>query len=120
MSILSQLKSGLDQAWIALDDVLMPVSYVSIARGQYNPSTGAVSQAQTATPITAALVDYKTELRGSGSDIRSGDRRALVRAKDLPSRPQSGDQIVESDGTRWTVVSVAGDPRIYFDLQIRI
>lgn len=119
MSILNQLRAGLDQAWEALGDALVPVTYRSVSRGAYNPATGSVSQTETSTPITAALIDYKAEQRGGGSDIRTGDRRAIVRAKDLAKRAQSGDQILEADGTRWTVVSVEGDPRVYFDLQIR-
>lgn len=119
MSILAQLRSGLDAAWAALGDAKTTVTYGAVARGNYNPATGAVSQSQTSTVIEAGLVDYKAEQR-SGTDIRSGDRRALIRAKDLTTRPQTGDYLTEADGTKWTVVSVQGDPRVYFDLQIRL
>lgn len=117
MSLLDQLNTGIDTAWNAMADLLVPVAYTAIKRGSYSPSTGVVSQTSTITQLKAALVDYSDTTR-SGSDIEAGDRRALIRASDLPGQPQPGDTLAVA-GVVWSVVSVNGDPRVFHDLQVR-
>lgn len=119
MSVLGQIRSGLDLAWSALGDAKVSVQYVKIARGSYNPATGAVAQTKTVTTLDVGLVDYSDGIRRN-DDVQSGDRRALIRAKDLAGKPGDGDLLVEADGTTWSVVKVSGDSRIYWDLQVRI
>jgi hypothetical protein len=118
MSLLGQLRSGIDQAWEALGDLLVEIDYQRVSRGQYNPATGLVAQTTTKVRLKAALVDYTAQER-SGSDMESRDRRAILRAKDLPFKADSGDLLVELDGTQWAVQQVAGDARVYWDLKIR-
>jgi hypothetical protein len=108
-NILAKLRAGLNQAWVALGDAKTAIAYVSITQGSLTPTT--------ITLINAGLVDYKAGTR-PGSDIRAGDRRAIIRASDLPARPKSGD-LIQADGTTWTVVAVQGDPRVFYDLQLR-
>ena len=118
MSVLAQLRSGVDAAWAALGDLLIDAEYRRIVRGAYNPATGTVAETLTKVSLKAALVDFTSEER-KGSDMEAGDRRAILRAKDLPFRADSADLIVDSDGTIWSVVQVQGDSRIYWDLRIR-
>jgi len=118
MSLLAQVRAGLDQAWEALGDLKSEATYKRIVRGAYNPATGTISQTISNTSVTVGLVDYTDEQR-SGSDMQSGDMRILMRAKDLAFRPEDEDQIIESDGTTWTVKQVMGDKRLYWDLRVR-
>lgn len=118
MSLLAQVRAGLDSAWEALGDLKVEADYTRIVRGAYNPSTGAVTQSKTTVRVMVGLVDYTDEQR-SNSDMQAGDMRALLRARDLPFEPQDEDVLTELDGRVWTVKKVAGDRRIYWDLRIR-
>jgi hypothetical protein len=118
MSLLAQVRAGLDTAWEALGDLKVEVDYTRIVRGAYNPGTGTVTQTVTKIPLTVGLVDYTDEQRAN-SDMQSGDQRVLMRAKDLPFKPQDEDVLTEKDGTIWTVKQVAGDKRLYWDLRVR-
>ena len=118
MSVLAQVRAGLDTAWEALGDLKVEVDYTRISRGTYNPATGAVTQTVTKVPLTVGLVEYTDEQRAN-SDMKAGDQRAILRAKDLPFKPQNEDILVEKDGTTWTVQQVGGDKRLYWDLRVR-
>jgi len=117
MTLLDQLKTGIDAAWMRIADLLQEAEYIKITRSSFDPISGVVSQTSTITRILVGLVDYTASTR-PGSDIEAGDRRALIRAADLPTTPTPGDLLAVDDQT-WTVIRVSGDPRLFHDLQIR-
>jgi hypothetical protein len=117
MSLMDLIKTEMDKAWLAASDLLVRGEYIAITGSTYDPATGRVSQSSTITSVMIALVDYELSTR-TGSDIQSGDRRAMIRASDLPSVPTPGDLLAIGDQT-WTVVRTGGDPRLFHDLQIR-
>jgi hypothetical protein len=117
MSLIDLIKTEMSKAWLAVADLLTPAEFIKITRSSFDPATGTVSQTSTITRILVGLVDYTDGTR-PGSDVEAGDRRAIVRASDLPSVPAPGDLLAIGAET-WTVVRTGGDPRLFHDLQIR-
>jgi hypothetical protein len=117
MTLMNVLKIQMDKAWLMISDLLVQGEYIAISRSSYDPTTGTVSQTSTITRTMVALVDYERGTR-QGSDVESGDRRALIRASDLPGTPSPGD-LLAVDGVTWTVIQVSGDARLFHDLQVR-
>lgn len=117
MSTVNTIVTALDQAWASLGDVIQPATYRRTAPGAYDPATQGRVTTVTAKTVRAALLPYETGLENN-VDIREGDRRCILRAKDLPFEPVAGDTVVHGADT-WTVVRVGGDPRIFWDIMLR-
>ena len=122
MNVLQTLKDGLASIWQIFGAVpgavLVPVTYVRVARAPYVPG-GRVVVTETEYSIPRiALIDYDLAANPR-TDIAVSDKQAIIRASDLTFRPSLDDRIREADGTEWTVRAVSGFSEIYHDLQVR-
>lgn len=83
-----------------------PVVLRRITPGVYNTATRTVGNAATDSNVTMAIVTYsdRETLAGAGS-IQSGDRKALLAARDADFAPLPKDQVL-IDGVVHDVISV--------------
>ena len=124
MNIDGLLQSGIDTAWRIFEQRMKACQYHAITPLPYDVETGTAGEVVTTTPIKAFIFDHDLSLAASGADIQAGDRRALLRANNLPElegrdKSQPGDRLTDHKGVVWNVVLTRGDPDFYFDLTLR-
>jgi hypothetical protein len=85
----------------------MPLTLVRVTAGTYDPNTGGITGATTASYACFGLVDEFKAGEVIGAMIRSGDKKLLLSAKNLTVVPQIGDQFTMPDGT-WYIPEGSG------------
>lgn len=124
MNIDALLRNGIDTAWRIFEQRMKSCQYHAITPLPYDVETGTAGEVVTTTPVKAFIFDHDLSLAGGGSDIQAGDRRALLRASNLPEitdreKSQPGDRLTDHKGQVYNVVLTRGDPDFYFDLTLR-
>lgn len=125
MSMRDLISAGIDQAFVALDDV--PVA--AILR-QYaivkDDSTAIDTRTPTDIPMTGLVVDQYSSYEagtsnsaGEGRDVRVTDFKGIVRQNQVAAMPKEGDDVVLNT-ILYRVMWVGKDPAdITWELQLR-
>ena len=88
-----------------VDELGKSLTLRKVAEGTYDPATGEVSGGSTSdTSVVGVLYDYGDE-DIDGTRILMGDRRCLIKTKNLSVVPEQGDRIVDGS-TIYTVVGI--------------
>ncbi len=83
----------IDDIAFLIDDEGRNMTLRKKAAGAYSPSTSSATVTTTDYPVKGFVLDYKDHLR-DGTIIQAGDRKAVIKAKSLVTRPLANDFIV--------------------------
>jgi hypothetical protein len=84
------------------------VTLSKITPGTYDPVTGGTTGGTTATQTaSAALLDYTLQESGAkfadGSQVRVGDKKALIEAEGLAWAPDESTTLIDAAGVIWQI-----------------
>lgn len=82
-----------DEAGTLIDDMGRAATLRRVTEGSYNPATGASANTTADHAVMVLLLNYKDYQRQDGL-IQAGDRKAVIKAKDLAVVPDIQDILV--------------------------
>ncbi len=119
MSLQTQIKSAAREAFIAVGDVAVAATYLSVASGAYNATTGTRAGTSTSYSLSRVIVEQYAAIEVDGTAVQVGDQKVHLLVEDLSATPKVTDTITVN-GAEWTVVNVMQDPaRVLWTLQLR-
>lgn len=116
MGLVADIQAAVSQAFEALDDVPVAITYLSAATAGdvYDPIAETVTPSDTSISVNAILTNFSKE-EIDGDNIRPFDRRVLIVASDLVDglgnlvTPKVDDKMTFESKT-WQVQNVGTDP----------
>lgn len=110
MGLRSLTQNLVNTAFTSLGDLTETAVFHRVGDdGEYDPSTGLVSNSTTDVPLPKVVVAGYAKSEIDGDVIRSTDQKVLIPYTDLNTRPETVDYIT-IEGEDWNVVSVGGVP----------
>lgn len=106
-----QVKGAMQILGTDSDGLARPHTLISIdVNGVYDYDTREAVYDETVYPnIPMVMVRFKID--DMDAEVRpKTDRRALIARLDIPVEPTEKDEVLDPDGTRWTVVRLLSDP----------
>ena len=120
MGLESTITGAVADAFTALGDLVVSMTYLDRGTRTYDTATGAVSRTDTSGTFSGFVGDYHD--REIGELIQAGDRKITVKAAGLGFEPTPNDQIT-FNGETWDIVRVkstyAGDSVVIYQIQVR-
>jgi hypothetical protein len=90
-----------DLAWNFAESIVVAMTHKSVVPGTYVPANGVDPQSVVSTEVGVIPLTFKSE-EIDGKLVKSGDKKILVRASELPTMPKQDDYFMEGS-VRWDV-----------------
>ena len=119
MGLKALIADAVAKAFVALDDIPRPMTYVATTESTYDPATGVYTPNESSYVILGILDMFETR-EVDGQQIKAFDRKLLIRQAALPIMPTLNDRVEVEDGSQWQVLGVNEDPaEVTWELHLR-
>lgn len=110
--------SLVQSAFQIIDDLAVPITYLSNTSVTYDPNSGTVTPNQTTYTLQGVLSKFDIK-EVDNKIVLTTDVKLLIAGLDLPVDPRENDQVT-ANGRQWKVVRVMGVPGdSFWKIQIR-